>query len=356
MAWNPLREDYTDAVWDGLKKYNEISNPDGTVSFQDVTQYTGKEKSFFGSKDANQMNGAINNLMDLKENGQMLRNPNLLHNWYFANPINQRGQSEYTGSAITYGIDRWFSARAVLHLTEGGLSIVWDGVNGNTGYIAQRIENGAHLSGKTVTASLMIDEELCSVTGVFPAKGGTAISTGYTLAGNTMRLLAEWPSNSNFPQVAVASNTTEPHTILAVKLELGSTQTLAHKEGDTWVLNDPAPDPQQELAKCQRYYQIVGGITSGFARSTDTTTSLIVLSVPVSVAMRINPSASLVTGTSLVTYDPADNEARIIATSDIGYMHGGVVDLNVTVDRALTGLYKPILTGPELSIALDANL
>jgi hypothetical protein len=27
-------------------------------------------------------------------------------------------------------------------------------------------------------------------------------------------------------------------TVLAVKLELGDTQTLAHKEGDTWVLNE----------------------------------------------------------------------------------------------------------------------
>ena len=40
---------------------------------------------------------------------------------------------------------------------------------------------------------------------------------------------------------------------IAAKLELGTVQTLAHKEGDTWVLNDPPPDPALELAKCQRY-------------------------------------------------------------------------------------------------------
>ena len=42
--------------------------------------------------------------------------------------------------------------------------------------------------------------------------------------------------------------------IYAVKLELGPVQTLAHKEGDTWVLNDPPPNKALELAKCQRYF------------------------------------------------------------------------------------------------------
>ena len=41
--------------------------------------------------------------------------------------------------------------------------------------------------------------------------------------------------------------------IKAAKLELGPVQTLAHKEGDTWVLNDPPPNKALELAKCQRY-------------------------------------------------------------------------------------------------------
>lgn len=63
MAWTDLPTNYTDAVWDGMRKYNEITNDDGTVSFQDVTIYTGKEKSFFGAKDANAMNGAINTIM-----------------------------------------------------------------------------------------------------------------------------------------------------------------------------------------------------------------------------------------------------------------------------------------------------
>lgn len=69
MAWELLPVDYTDAVWAGLKRYNQINNEDGSVSFQDITSYTGKEKSFFGAKDANRMNEALNTIMSMVENG-----------------------------------------------------------------------------------------------------------------------------------------------------------------------------------------------------------------------------------------------------------------------------------------------
>lgn len=69
MAWELLPVNYTDAVWSGLKKYNTITNSDGTVSFQDVTVYSNKDTSFFGARDANRMNEALNTLMSMVENG-----------------------------------------------------------------------------------------------------------------------------------------------------------------------------------------------------------------------------------------------------------------------------------------------
>lgn len=69
MAWTLLPTDYTDAVWSGLKRYTQVDNSDGTVSFNDVTTYTNKEKSFFGAKDANRMNEALNYIMSCLEDG-----------------------------------------------------------------------------------------------------------------------------------------------------------------------------------------------------------------------------------------------------------------------------------------------
>lgn len=65
MAWTNLPTNYTDAVWSGNRKYTQVDNSDGTVSFVDKTEYTNKENSFFGAADANAMNAAINTLMTL---------------------------------------------------------------------------------------------------------------------------------------------------------------------------------------------------------------------------------------------------------------------------------------------------
>ncbi len=65
MAWTPLKTNYTNARWSGKKKFKQINNSDGTVSFEDMTDYTAKENSFFGATDANQMNSAINDIMNV---------------------------------------------------------------------------------------------------------------------------------------------------------------------------------------------------------------------------------------------------------------------------------------------------
>ena len=63
MAFTPLKTNYKDAIWTGRKKYNQINNEDGTVSFEDVTIYSQKEDSFFGAQDANRMNSTMNDIM-----------------------------------------------------------------------------------------------------------------------------------------------------------------------------------------------------------------------------------------------------------------------------------------------------
>lgn len=69
MSWVLLPTNFTDAVWSGLKKYTQVDNSDGTVSFQDVTQYSQKENSFFGASHANRMNEALNAIMAALEGG-----------------------------------------------------------------------------------------------------------------------------------------------------------------------------------------------------------------------------------------------------------------------------------------------
>lgn len=56
-----LKTDYKDDVYSGDRKYQETQNADGTVSLEDVTEYT-QEGDIFGASDANATNEAVNDL------------------------------------------------------------------------------------------------------------------------------------------------------------------------------------------------------------------------------------------------------------------------------------------------------
>lgn len=101
MAWELLPVNYTDATWSGLKRYNEVRNDDGTVSFQDVTVYSDKENSFFGAKEANRMNEALNTLMSMVENDTDLYTA--FQNYFNA----QKGLFEDTADATQEGFTEY---------------------------------------------------------------------------------------------------------------------------------------------------------------------------------------------------------------------------------------------------------
>lgn len=101
MAWERLPVNYTDAVWSGLKRYSMVNNEDGTVSFQDVTVYSHKENSFFGAKDANRMNEALNTIMSMLENGTDLYTA---FQDYFAT---QKTLFEQTATATQTGLEEY---------------------------------------------------------------------------------------------------------------------------------------------------------------------------------------------------------------------------------------------------------
>lgn len=65
MIMADLKTNYVDDVLDTtknqLRKYQQIQNDDGTVSFVDVTEYT-QVGTLFGAKDMNDTNAAINDV------------------------------------------------------------------------------------------------------------------------------------------------------------------------------------------------------------------------------------------------------------------------------------------------------
>lgn len=166
--------------------------------------------------------------------------PNLLDNWYFGRPVNQRGQTSYSADWI-YTIDRWqTSENSTLTVNNGSVSLTGS-------YIFEPLEEIVDaLKGKTVTVSLLFSTgELEFATGVVP----TTWSGWSSIAKNSHVGLQGIGEDSSRLWLLI---TDSAKNILAVKLELGPTQTLAHREGDKWVLNE-VPDYGEQLRRCQRY-------------------------------------------------------------------------------------------------------
>lgn len=173
--------------------------------------------------------------------------PNLLDNWYFVGggsqqgdgkfPINQRGQTVYSSNGFC--LDRW--------QTEGSLTI-------SSGYVTtgnvflQGCETGLMnaLLGKTVTLSCLRAD-------------GTLVSGQITLPGSYPGSVTKYQAATGLYMALYSGGGGQifriegSQNIVAVKLELGTTQTLAHQENGVWVLNE-IPDYNDEILKCQRYY------------------------------------------------------------------------------------------------------
>lgn len=190
-------------------------------------------------------------------------NENLLINWYFADPINQRNLEET--SAAGYFVDRWRTNSVNVKLTLGDGCIVATTLNNitvATWALIQNIESPEKLIGTQLTLSLLVEE----VVGKWSAFARFSTKSGSYIAGPTSAILKTGITTCTFVvppntgdlragAISMIQGAGQYIKIRAAKLELGDHQTLAHQDANgNWVLNDPPPDKALELAKCQRYY------------------------------------------------------------------------------------------------------
>lgn len=180
-------------------------------------------------------------------------NPNLLDNWYFGNPVNQRGQTSYTGTN-TYTIDRWMTDSTVT-VVDGNIKVK------RTGYAAlfyQYLEDSLVdvIAGKVVTYSALTTSGLMTVTTKLPPSKSSDWNTDDAVQGDLVLDTVKSGAGKIYIRFTSVVDGTEA-TIKAVKLELGPQQTLAHQENGVWVLNE-IPDYGEQLRKCQRYLRPAG--------------------------------------------------------------------------------------------------
>ncbi len=247
-------------------------------------------------------------------------NPNLLENWYFQDPVNQRGQEEYAGGKM-YCIDRLYIRNKNLNvsLVDRGIKIqrsddtLIEADGSILCFLNYRFENHYKLLGRTVTMSALIDEAVFAKGGIhfglWQSDGVSLNSVGilyspyinqpglYSITIDVPESLSKKGITAGFLVSNIAA--AEDYAVCrAWKLEYGTQQTLAHQDADgNWVLNDPPPDKVLELLKCQRYYRVLDWGTSmytlGFPGMVTNVAKDVVFQIPNAVSFRAIPSVSV---------------------------------------------------------------
>lgn len=264
-------------------------------------------------------------------------NRNLLHNWDFRNPVNQRGLTSYTN--VGYTIDRWTKASAseTVTVNNGYISLS----NTADSQLDQYLEIPySLLAGKIMTISLMDTNGLIyQATNIIPV---TRPSTWTTLISGNIGsdgkiYLIDTGSNTRFRIYQLAGKTLN---LRCVKLELGSVSTLA---------NDLPADYGERLALCQRY-QIPIKQNSRY-RMTDYNANEIRFMIPLPVTMRIMPAM-------INSNNFAVRSTDIVGQTGFTFSVAILSSNGVLVVAAKTahGLTDAVLSAQGGDVIFDANL
>ena len=227
-------------------------------------------------------------------------NRNLLDNWYFGNPVNQRGKTTYSGAG--YGIDRWKATTNITSVTvdSGGYLTV---VGGSDSAAVEETAEYPLLEGTVLTLSALMrcSTQGCGVQFNFGGTYSSTVAVTGTGDWELVKLTATVPSGGAAPAVRFRNyGVAGTFDVMAVKLELGSQQTLAHQgSSGAWVLNE-LPDYGEQLIKCMRYLQVLAapydtsgnGVAIGYANNTVD----LWVPIPLAVPMRISPTPTIPTG------------------------------------------------------------
>ncbi len=214
---------------------------------------------------------------------------NILHNWDFRNPVNQRELLTYPSQAgARYTIDRWANRSwyQVTTVNTGYITILNDYSTGQPFCFSQIVEIPFISDAYTFSVELSSGEILATQGTLSTAFGAIGVVEG----------------GSNTTEVTINLNANTAVSLRRAKLELGTVSTL-HL--------DPPMDWAVELPKCQRYYERLG---AGMYFLAYTATSVIASS-PFTVYKRITPSFSLLIGTMMITDGLADYTATTLTAS-----------------------------------------
>ena len=224
----------------GIEKIENTGYTDGdgfTITHVDVTLTNGEVESF----DVQAKQGE----RGLDGSGI---NPNLLINGDFR--VNQRGQTNYNQPSFGYTVDRWAYAGGNIEVLDNGIKLTNTRTETTSAYFEQFIEDYSKLWGKTITMSYCLsDGTIVSKSGKLP-----------DVEPSTSQNILETNVVQNTRARLYYFNTKKLSFTIDIQKQVGTTGVIilwAKLEiGDTPTAYSPRPYAE-ELAMCQRYYQII---------------------------------------------------------------------------------------------------
>lgn len=252
---------------------------------------------------------------------------NLLDNSDFANPVNQRGKTNYTGGGYT--IDRWLLgiSTVVVNVLDDGIEITGGDSTYNAPCIQKVPEN---LTGKTVTLAV------CDSDGVITTVTG-AVQTDSPCVTN-----AAWGG------ISFHHSSSDGTLWAQINVNYGGSKIFrwaALYEGSYTADTLPPYVPKgyaAELAECLRYYELLNNGSSQFVRAYNSSTIAFAINYA---EKRIGPTISVTgsltnalstvgigtnTPTSIQSANPVGlKSARInaVGTFDTSYTYGIIYDV-----------------------------
>ena len=150
-----------------------------------------------------------------------------------------------------YTVDRWrtgYDGTFTVNVSDTGVSLV-SGNDGSWKNFYETIETSKLIVGRTYTFSFLAEDN-GGVRQVYIPDYGSVFDGDKGLYTITF-VAKETTQNQDF---GIQTNVGKTSIPLAAKLELGSTQTLAHQDSSgNWILNE-IPDFGEQLRRCQRYH------------------------------------------------------------------------------------------------------
>ena len=313
--------------------------------------------------------------------------PNLLDNWYFGSPVDQRkgyiqigGTMMYKDTACTdqfgpssgttpvvvyatyarpidngvelalyipltsivrgytgngYTVDRW--------ITDGKPVTIGSGIGVEAvSFLYQKLEQSTMdtLNGKLITFSALTTSN-GFVTGSWGVDNASQSDTRIAENSELILFRSPWTGNGWGLNAKTATH------ILAAKLELGPTQTLAHQDAaGNWVLNE-VPKVGDELRECQGYFVRLNSHAYGWTYNNSTANVLI----PLPVTLRTTP---VITPNESGTINTVNGDAAMTSYEVKNVTSNGlIIDLHNTANALTTG--TPVVWH-NFDISISADL